>query len=267
MSPAGYEPLKSDPENNEIAQSTVVPHTSPTLNSLRIFLVVPVFLFGTGTGFLAILFLQSKLSHFNDNTLLPHPHTTQLLQRCPASVPRAAKAPVPVNLFASLTVPETVAINEWVSSPLRNLNLTAGDKANISDNFIYRIEAYRPSKKDAVAYLDRPNEVSPPDRYAHVVIHHGAASDPYVQDHLVGPIPVSEETTIRKLTEIYHRDPIPYNARGFTTMNEIAPLFLKIMPSLAEATEVRVLPEVCVDAAIPDVFTAGSLRRGRSRTA
>ena len=146
-----------------------------------------------------------------------------------------------MNLFASLTVPETVAIHEWVSSPLRNLNLTAGDKASISDNYIYRIEAYRPAKKDAIAYLDDPNQTSPPDRYAHVVVHHGGVSDPYVQDYLVGPIPTSEKTMMRKLTEIYHRDPIPFSARGYTTLSEIAPLLLRVMASVTEATEVRIL--------------------------
>ncbi len=247
MAPAGYELLKSDPEHDGLVQPAVVSRGSShslfsthNLNPLRIFLVVPALLFGTVIGFLAISLLQPKLGHLDDGNSPSQSHPTQPLQRCPAIFPRPAKAPAPVNLFASLTVPETVAIYEWVSSPSHNLNLTAGDKAYISDNYIYRIEAHRPPKKDAIAYLDHPDETSVPDRYSHVVIHHGAASDPYVQDYLVGPIPISGTTTMRKLTEIYHRDPIPYNARGFTTLNEIAPLLLRIMPSVAEATEVRI---------------------------
>ncbi|KAI1798357.1 amine oxidase catalytic domain-containing protein [Ganoderma leucocontextum] len=261
MAPAGYELLKSDLEHDGLAQPAVVSRSvrrslfsAQNLNPLRICLVVPVFWLGQ--------WLASS-----------YPGIWHYHRPAPSAVscqsPRPAKPPAPVNLFASLTVPETVAIHEWVSSPSRNLNLTAGDKAYISDNFIYRIEAYRPPKKDAIAYLNHPDETGTPDRYAHVVIHHGAASDPYVQDYLVGPIPISGKTTTRKLTEIYHRDPIPYNARGFTTLNEIAPLLLKIMPSVAEATEdlfggvARGLPNDTIVGGMAAPFSFdGSFRRG-----
>ena len=261
MAPAGYELLKNDAEREGLEQPAIGArshfwHRSSHKKSgaVRFLLLVLALLFGVVFGFVAIAYLlRATLGHLDDS---PSSHYSvpgagdvfeQPLQKCPSGLPPPARPPAPVNPFASLTIPETVGIHDWVSSPARNLNLTAGDKAFISDNYIYRIEAYRPPKKDAILYLDNPDKTAPPEKYAHVVIHHGAASEPYVQDYLVGPIPVSEKTTMRKLTEVYHRDPIPYSARGFTTLNEFAPLLLRIMQPLAGATEVCIaLRIVCV---------------------
>ena len=242
MAPAGYEPLKNEPELEGLLEPATTPlRTSRTSRSRRLVFSAVVLLGVVGCA--AFYAFPSRSAHYATEQYSGSlGGSDDTLHHCPSGLPPAAKPPASTNPFASLTVPETVAIDEWVSSPARNLNLTIGDKAGISDNFIYRIEAYRPPKKDTVKYLDNPDTTSPPERFAHVVIHHGAASDPYVQDYLVGPIPVSEKTTMRKLTEIYHRDPIPYNARGFMTGGELSPLLVKVMPILAEATEVRLTP-------------------------
>lgn len=165
------------------------------------------------------------------------------LKQCAASIPLPATPPAPVNLWASLTVAETVQISEWLSEPTQNLNLTSGDRAALPDNFIFHIEAYRPSKVAALQYLSYPHENTLPTRYARVTIHHGARRDadggPVIKDYLVGPLPIGKETAMRELTEIYHRDDIPFNARMFTIPTEMTPLLMKIMPPLAEATQVR----------------------------
>ncbi|EJF56720.1 amine oxidase catalytic domain-containing protein [Dichomitus squalens LYAD-421 SS1] len=285
MAPAGYELLsKSDSEHDGLVQPAIGSRSrrqrqssKGCFSTVRNLLLILALLVGTAFGFVVIAYLlQSKLVRVEDGSASSQDSVPgsgdvfeEPLQRCPSNLPLPAKPPAPTNPFASLTIPETVAIHDWVSSPALNLNLTAGDKAFISDNYIYRIEAYRPPKKDAVAYLDNPEQSSPPEKYAHVVIHHGSASEPYVQDYLVGPIPISEKTAMRKLTEVYHRDPIPYSARGFTTMNEIAPLLLKIMPPLAEATQdlfggvVRGLPNDTIVGGMAAPFSFdGSFRRG-----
>ena len=161
------------------------------------------------------------------------------LKQCAASGPRPASPPAPVNLWASLTVPETTAIADWLNTPERALNLTPATVASISDNYIYHIGAWRPAKADALAYLADPKGTAPPDRYARVTIHHGAAASPKVQDYLVGPLPVGESTGIRELKDVYHREEIPYNARGYTTMGELHPILIDVMPKMAEATQVR----------------------------
>ena len=240
MAPAGYQPLKvNDPELDGSLELSTAPRSSRTLRSrkfllstLAIFGVVGISAFYTLGGPPGALYAAE---HASPASGLNGPEG---LHKCPSGLPLKAQPPAPTNPFASLTVAETTAIHGWVSDPARALNLTAGDKAWISDNFIYRIEAHRPPKSDAVAYLDHPDTAAAPPRYAHVVVHHGAAAEPYVQDYVVGPLPVGPQTSMRKLSEIYHVDPIPYNARGFASYNELAPLLLKIMPQLSEATEV-----------------------------
>ena len=166
------------------------------------------------------------------------------LEQCATSTPQAAKAPAPVNLWSSLTVNETVIIHNWLNEPARGLNLTSAETAALSDNIIFHIEAYRPSKSDALRYLESPSEDNLPERYARVTIHHAARKTedggPVIKDYLVGPLPVGQNMSMRELTEIYHREDIPYNARGFAIPTEITSLLASYMPRLAEATKVCV---------------------------
>jgi hypothetical protein len=140
--------------------------------------------------------------------------------------------------------------SDWLTSPSLNLNLSLAETAQLNDNVLYHIEAFRPRKADALAYLADPGHVAPPERYARVTINHGAAKEPYIMDYLVGPLPqvsvkgnLREEErktnmTMTELKDIYHRDDIPFNARGFVNMAEISTLFMKIMLPLAPVTSV-----------------------------
>ncbi|KAI0342901.1 amine oxidase catalytic domain-containing protein [Trametopsis cervina] len=165
------------------------------------------------------------------------------LEQCAAPLPPRASPPAPVNLWASLTVDEAVSVHTWLSSPSRGLNLTLSHEARMSDNSIYHIEVYRPSKADALAYLHAPAAETLPTRYARVSIHHGARREeeggPVIKDYLVGPLPLGEEAAMRELTEIYHREDIPYNARGFgfSHFNELPVLLSTYMPALANITQ------------------------------
>lgn len=55
------------------------------------------------------------------------------------------------------------------------------------------VELMRPNKTDALSYVD--GSAAPPLRYAHAVIDHRADENPYLQDILVGPLPVVNGTT------------------------------------------------------------------------
>ncbi|EEB96477.1 hypothetical protein MPER_04384, partial [Moniliophthora perniciosa FA553] len=125
----------------------------------------------------------------------------------------------------------------WLEDPERNLNLTRASQSALSDNAIFNIEVYYPPKEDAIAHLSSPETINPPDRYARITIHHGAASEPVVKDYLVGPLPIRQQTTMRELTEIYHRD-VPYNARGFISFaSELGPVLQQYTPELRAAME------------------------------
>ena len=163
---------------------------------------------------------------------------------CPSSLPLAASPPVTLNLWASLTVPETSAIYAWLEAPERNLNLTRSRGSILTDNVVYGIETYYPPKSEALAYLENSAASPPPARFARVTIHHGGVEVPVVVDYLVGPLPVGPRTTIRPLKEIYHRDDIPFNARGFSNLDEISS-FLAL-----ETAPIAYVMEVCSSSGI-----------------
>ncbi|THH32251.1 hypothetical protein EUX98_g1956 [Antrodiella citrinella] len=160
------------------------------------------------------------------------------LKQCPANIPLPASPPAPVNIWASLSVDETVAIDRWLSADERGLNLTSADVASLNDNIIFIIEAFRPPKAAAVAYLDAPSDKTLPKKFARVTIQHGGAvPEPYIMDYLVGPLPISKETQISPLTDIYHRDTVPFNARGYTGLpfGELQRIGYEILTPLKDA--------------------------------
>ncbi|TRM67429.1 copper amine oxidase [Schizophyllum amplum] len=156
------------------------------------------------------------------------------LAQCAAPVVSAAKPPAPINPWASLTVDETSDVQRWLEAPERGLNLTRAQGSVMSDNVIFLIERHYPAKVDALAYLDNPVPELEPAKYARVSIHEGTI--PAVKVYLVGPLPTSEETTMRELTEIYHRD-IPFNARSYITGDELPQMLGKVIPPLADAMQ------------------------------
>ncbi|KAL7423655.1 hypothetical protein Q5752_001236 [Cryptotrichosporon argae] len=151
------------------------------------------------------------------------------LASCPAPGALLIKAPRQ-NLWKNLDLQEAVDIRAWLAEPERGLNLTAHENATDSDNVIHVVEAYQPSKADALAHLANGTHV---DRYAHAIINHGPAD--VIVDYLVGPLPISNETTLRPLSENYHNR-IPLNAR--TTFNYVllSELLLELLAPLDPVT-------------------------------
>ncbi|KAJ3861776.1 amine oxidase catalytic domain-containing protein [Lentinula novae-zelandiae] len=156
------------------------------------------------------------------------------LDKCASPIAPAAKPPTSTNPWAPLVVSEITDIQRWLEAPQRELNLTRGSSAILSDNVVYLIETYYPAKADALAYLAGG---SAPDKYAHVVIHHGGSDAPIIKNYLVGPLPVSEQMSMRLLSEIYHESEIPFNARGFVNIEELRDVFKFISPELSEALD------------------------------
>ena len=157
---------------------------------------------------------------------------------CVSSLPLGALPPVPLNLWASLTIPETEAIYTWLEAPERNLNLTRSRGSILNDNVVYGIETYYPPKSEALAYLENSAASPPPPRFARVTIHHGGVEVPTVVDYLVGPLPLGPRTAIRPLKEIYHRDDIPFNARGFADFDELSIFLAREVAPFAHVMEV-----------------------------
>ena len=237
---ADYKPIPSDVHKDE-------PQDKPTsiITKRRAFLYLSI-LFNV-LSFGLILGKSDRLKAiFSDGIfgqdITTAPATTNdefKTSHCVSSLPQESLPPVPVNLWASLTVSETSAIYTWLEAPERNMNLTRSRGSIVADNVVYGIETYYPPKSEAFAYLENSAASPPPAKFARVTIHHGGVKVPVVMDYLVGPLPVGPRTTIRPLKEIYHREDIPFNARGFGDIEEL-PLFLaREVAPIAHAMEVN----------------------------
>jgi primary-amine oxidase len=173
---------------------------------------------------------------FEDSGALIDSPSEEDVEICVSNIPPAARPPAPINPWASVTINETVEIQSWLLSPPRNLNLTRGDAARPSDNSIYMIQAYYPPKADVLKYFSSLDPLDAPARFARVTIHHGAALEPVIRDYLVGPLPVTQDTEMRHLTEIYHTETLPYNARGYDALDWNVPeIYTKIAAPLTDA--------------------------------
>lgn len=149
------------------------------------------------------------------------------------------------DIWRNLDLDEAVALRRWLHHADRGLNLTDADTARDSDNFIHLVESYHPKKADALAYLDGGGvEV---ERYARAVINHGPAEK--VVDYLVGPLPLSERTTIVPNTYVrgvhYHADPersaiyhagVPLNGRSTFNFPVLKDVIARIMDPIDDIT-------------------------------
>ena len=236
---ADYKPIPSDVHKDESQDKP-----TSIITKRRAFLYLSIlfnvlsfgFILGKSDGLKAIF---SDGIFGQDITMAPATTNDESkTSHCVSSLPQGALPPVPVNLWASLTVSETSAIYTWLEAPERNINLTRSRGSIVADNVVYGIETYYPPKSEALAYLENSAASPPPAKFARVTIHHGGVKVPVVMDYLVGPLPVGPRTTIRPLKEIYHREDIPFNARGFGDIEEL-PLFLaREVAPIAHAMEV-----------------------------
>ncbi|KAJ7199635.1 putative copper amine oxidase [Mycena pura] len=106
-----------------------------------------------------------------------------------AAAPRA-------NIFISLTDDEAASVISFLHNQTA-LNLTAVADAGPWDNAIEVIDLVQPNKTDALNYLDNNGPV--PARYAVARIAFGATDEPYLQDLIVGPLPISAASTYASL--------------------------------------------------------------------
>lgn len=175
-------------------------------------------------------------------------HDGDSVKACASPAPPAARPPAPINPWASLTIEQTVRIQKWLEEPAQALNLTRGAISKPSDNHIFLIEAYYPPKASVLRYFSSLSSSDIPEKYARVTIHHGSAPEPVIKDYLVGPLPIGSSTRMEHLTDIYHLDAIPHNARGFDIRDWTTPeIFEKMAAPLMEAYEVtRAILFMCI---------------------
>ncbi|KAL4959101.1 copper amine oxidase [Aspergillus stella-maris] len=133
-------------------------------------------------------------------------HSSQPYKRhssasCEETPPQEINAPKD-NVWLGLTDDETADVAKWLFGR-PEFNLTTTENSGEWENTIALIELKRPNKTDAIPYLD--GSASAPSRYAHVRLNNRATVDPYYEDLLVGPLPISNTTTWESLEFPYTR--------------------------------------------------------------
>ncbi|GAA5820220.1 hypothetical protein JCM3770_006065 [Rhodotorula araucariae] len=96
------------------------------------------------------------------------------------------------NVWAGLSTDEAASVVAFLHKQ-KDLNLTAAADAGAWDNLITIVEVAAPNKTDTLAWLSGVKP--PPQRMAQVTMMFGATETPYLEDYLVGPLPVSNKTT------------------------------------------------------------------------
>ncbi|CAG9988308.1 unnamed protein product [Clonostachys byssicola] len=150
----------------------------------------------------------------------------------------AIDAPNP-NVWAPITSDDNTAIWAWLHDPIRGLNLTEPTVAKINDNMVYSIDTLPPNKTDVIFFLDGSGPK--PDSWARVMIYEGGKAEPVAQEYMVGPLPVSDDTTIEPLDYIYNGGmggSVPYNARAIdvSRMVVLDHILVPVMQDIVDIT-------------------------------
>ncbi|KAH8653519.1 copper amine oxidase [Xylariales sp. PMI_506] len=119
-------------------------------------------------------------------------------ETCSTSKAATITAPY-TNIWAGITDDEAASVIAWLFDQPA-LNLTTSEDAGAWDNTVLLVELQMPNKTDVVAFVD--GNATAPARYAHVILDNRATDDPYFQDLLVGPLPLTNCTA--------HYEPLEY---------------------------------------------------------
>ncbi|KAH7394285.1 putative copper amine oxidase [Pyrenochaeta sp. MPI-SDFR-AT-0127] len=117
---------------------------------------------------------------------------------CPAKQP-IIDAPHK-NIWISLTDQEASSVIQLLQNNNTGFNLTG---PNERGNSITLIELLPPNKTSALPYIS--GKGPEPLRYARARLTIRSVAEPYVQDFMVGPLPVSNQTTIQPLDFLYNK--------------------------------------------------------------
>ncbi|KAK9435079.1 Copper amine oxidase [Metarhizium brunneum] len=114
----------------------------------------------------------------------------------------AVSAPHP-NIWGDLTDEEAAGVIELLHRQSTGLNLTTEDAAGSWDNKILLVELLAPNKSDTLPFLNNKT-TTPPPRCARATLMFGATLNPFLQDYVIGPLPVSNNTQVQPLQFLYN---------------------------------------------------------------
>lgn len=198
------------------------------------------FVAGTAVAAVASLAAAAPASGFDPLTDFETIHKrTDTMCNIMAPAPEVA-APFE-NPWAPITPEDNFAVWTLLHDPASGLNLTDPSEATLTDNYVFWIDTLHTNKTDVLPYIDG-SEAPMPAKYARAIIFRGAIEEPDSQEFMIGPLPVSAETTIAPLDYIYNGGrggSVPFNGRYFDSVRSSAsnPLLVSIMTEIADITE------------------------------
>ncbi|KAJ4306629.1 hypothetical protein N0V88_001434 [Collariella sp. IMI 366227] len=149
------------------------------------------------------------------------------------------KAPKP-NPWAPISSEDVKAVWAFVHAPERGLNLTNPANASITDNYVFWLDTLHTNKTSVLPYID--GAATAPPKYARVVIFEGGKDVPVSQEYMVGPLPVSDKTTLEKYDYAFNGGSggtVPFNARYYDGKRNAGyePLLKSLMTEVADITK------------------------------
>ncbi|KAF2268147.1 amine oxidase catalytic domain-containing protein [Lojkania enalia] len=143
------------------------------------------------------------------------------------------------NVWAQINPEDNLAVWNLLHDPASGLNLTHPDNATLTDNYVFWIDTLHTNKSSVLPYID--GDAAPPSKYARAIIFQGGKSSPDSQEYMIGPLPVSTQTSISRLDYIYNGGSggsVPYNARYFDSKRSAAtePLISQTMQNISDIT-------------------------------
>lgn len=157
---------------------------------------------------------------------------------CPSGEAPLITAPK-TNVWLPISAQENFDVWNLLHDPATGLNLTLPSKAKVSDNYVFWIDTVHTNKSDVLPYLDGDGALPP--KYARAIIFEGGKAEPDSQEYMIGPLPVSKDTTVEKLDYIYNGGKggsVPYNARYVDGVKSaaVAPLIASAMGNISDIT-------------------------------
>ena len=152
-----------------------------------------------------------------------------------APVIQAPKA----NVWAQISAQDNFDVWNLLHDPVTGLNLTLPENATVTDNYVFWIDTLPTNKSDVLPFIDGDGPL--PFKYARVIIFEGGKAEPDSQEYFVGPLPVSQDTTVQKLDYIYNGGrggSVPFNARYADAIKSapIDPLIASAMGNISDIT-------------------------------
>ncbi|KAL2412723.1 Copper amine oxidase vicK1 [Exophiala dermatitidis] len=148
------------------------------------------------------------------------------------------KAPK-TNIWAPISAQDNIDVWTLLHDPATGLNLTKPEDATVSDNYVFWIDTLHTNKTEVLPYIDGDGPAPP--KYARAIIFEGGKAEPDSQEYMIGPLPVSEGTIVRKLDYIYNGGrggSVPFNARYVDDIKSsaVTPLVTAAMSNISDIT-------------------------------